>query len=198
MKSLLFSDLHGNINFFNLIKEKSANSDIIICSGDISHMGNDLNLLVSRLNSFKKQVLILHGNHEQKDELRDVCNEYENVTFIHKAVHIQGENLFMGFGGGGFSLTDPEFSLVANRFFKKQDFEKMKRLVLITHAPPFKTKLDLIMGEHRGNKSIRQFIDEVQPHLVVCGHLHEHAGKYEKIGRSLIINPGPEGMIVEI
>ena len=34
--------------------------------------------------------------------------------------------------------------------------------------------------------------------LVVCGHLHENARKQDKIGKTLIINPGAVGAIVEL
>ena len=37
-----------------------------------------------------------------------------------------------------------------------------------------------------------------QPDYVLCGHLHDNAGKKDKIGKSLVINPGWEGMMLEI
>ncbi|MBU0758481.1 MAG: metallophosphoesterase family protein [Nanoarchaeota archaeon] len=198
MKLLLFSDSHGNINFIKNLWYKSKDADLTLCAGDISNFGTDLSMIMSKLNSFKNPVLVVHGNHEEPDELREACKENDNIIFLHKAVHISDDYFFMGYGGGGFNMLDTDFTLVANRFFKRQGIEKMKKTILMTHAPPFKTRLDLVQGEHRGNKSIRNFIDEVSPHLVVCGHLHENAGKEQLLGKTFIVNPGPEGMIVDI
>ena len=54
------------------------------------------------------------------------------------------------------------------------------------------------MDEHCGNKDIRKFIDKIKPDLVISGHLHENAGKEDKIGKSRILNPGPTGMLINL
>ncbi|MEM2929882.1 MAG: hypothetical protein QW797_03360 [Thermoproteota archaeon] len=54
------------------------------------------------------------------------------------------------------------------------------------------------MGEHIGSVEVRRFIEEESPALCLCGHVHERAGLSEKIGRTLVINPGPRGMITEL
>ncbi len=46
-----------------------------------------------------------------------------------------------------------------------------------------------------GSKILRKFIIEKKPKLVVCGHLHI-PGK-ERLGKTLIINPG-EKKIIEL
>jgi len=70
-------------------------------------------------------------------------------------------------------------------------------VILVTHAPPYNTKVDQILEEHAGNKSLRKIIQEIQPALVVCGHLHECVGK-DYIGKTLVINPGYKGRIVSL
>ncbi|MGL4670553.1 MAG: metallophosphoesterase family protein [Methanobacteriaceae archaeon] len=62
--------------------------------------------------------------------------------------------------------------------------------VLITHAPPINTNADKIKnGAHVGSFSIRKIIEEFQPDLAICGHIHE-AKSQDKIGKTLVINPG--------
>ena len=52
---------------------------------------------------------------------------------------------------------------------------------------------------HHGNKSIRKFIDQKKPLLNICGHLHETEGKKQVINKkTLTINPGPDGVILEV
>ena len=72
-------------------------------------------------------------------------------------------------------------------FFKQEDsYEKRSYYFGKTHAPTY-TKVDKIGKNPVGNKSIRNFISEAKPDLVVCGHLHENAGKKDKIGKTRYI-----------
>ena len=96
-------------------------------------------------------------------------------------------------------MIDREFEKTSKTKFNKIiGKNKDKKIILVTHAPPYKTNVDRIAGGHCGNKSIRHFIDKNKIDLVVCGHLHENFGKEDKIKKTRIINPGPFGKIVEI
>ena len=196
MKLLFFSDVHGDKQAIESLKKRSKEADGVICAGDISVMERNLEPILNHLNSFGKKMLLVHGNHEEEENLKDLCRSRENLKFLHKGVFHAGDYVFLGYGGDGFSTNDPEFDRLA-KFFKKEA-EGKKRIILITHGPPHGTVVDKLGDEHRGNKSYRAFIDDVKPHLAVSGHLHETAGKYEKIGRTLILNPGKKGVIVDI
>ncbi|MBU1040730.1 MAG: metallophosphoesterase family protein [Proteobacteria bacterium] len=64
------------------------------------------------------------------------------------------------------------------------------RLVAVIHTPPLNTALDRIAsGVHVGSASVRAFIEEAQPDVVICGHIHEAVAE-ERIGRSHVLNPG--------
>jgi Icc-related predicted phosphoesterase len=74
-----------------------------------------------------------------------------------------------------------------------------EKTILVTHAPPHKTKLDEMReGYHVGNKSIREFIEKAKPSVAVSGHIHETFEKVDKIGETVIVNPGPGGAIIDI
>lgn len=197
MKILFFVDLHGDMEAFSRIKKKSLQADLVVCAGDISRMEENIDNLIAQLNQFGIPILIIHGNHEDEQRLRNLCESNENVVFLHKAVHHIDNYVFLGYGGDGFSITDPEFIRVANAFFKPESLNK-QRIILVTHGPAYNTGIDIINGDPRGNKSYREFVDDIKPHLVISGHLHENAGKHHKIGRTLFINPGMEGAIVNI
>ena len=58
--------------------------------------------------------------------------------------------------------------------------------------------MDKLNGSFVGNKSYTSFIKKHQPDVVLCGHIHENAGKEDKIGKSRILNPGPTGMLINL
>ncbi|MFH2020749.1 MAG: metallophosphoesterase [archaeon] len=196
MKLLFFSDTHGDKEALENIKKKSSEVDGLVCAGDISVMERGMKSILRELNNLGKKTLIIHGNHENEENLRDMCRDFENLKFMHKGVYHTGDYVFMGYGGDGFSTNDPEFDKVA-KFFKSESLGK-KRIIMITHGPPHGTEIDKLHGDYRGSKSYRAFMDDVKPHLFISGHLHENAGKHQKIGRTLLINPGKAGAIVEI
>jgi Icc-related predicted phosphoesterase len=71
------------------------------------------------------------------------------------------------------------------------DVRNCRRTIFCPHAPPSETVCDrLRSGEHVGSRVIRAFVEEAQPDLVLCGHIHEARG-LDAIGRSQIANPGP-------
>jgi len=74
---------------------------------------------------------------------------------------------------------------------------KGKKLVIVTHMPPFKTMLDKLEMGYRGLIPLREFIINKKPALVLSGHLHENAGKVDFIQNTVLINPGG-GKLIEI
>jgi Icc-related predicted phosphoesterase len=63
--------------------------------------------------------------------------------------------------------------------------------IFCPHAPPHGTACDrLRSGVSVGSTSLRTFVEEAQPDLVLCGHIHESRGE-DAIGRSRVVNPGP-------
>ena len=73
-----------------------------------------------------------------------------------------------------------------------------QNLVLVTHGPPYGTKIDVLNQRQVGNLDFRKFIERLKPKVVICGHLHETAGVMDEIGETKIINPGWDGMVVEL
>ena len=73
-----------------------------------------------------------------------------------------------------------------------------KKVILVTHAPPYQTRLDKIGDSFVGNRSIRNFIESNNPMLAISGHFHENSGKDDRIGKTVVINPGPFGKLIRI
>jgi Icc-related predicted phosphoesterase len=198
MKLLAFTDLHGDNKALRQIKDKAKKQkpDLIVCAGDISIFGDKFMHLVSEISQLGILFLIVPGNHESDSLIHRAERMFDNVKDLHRKQIELGGYIFFGFGGGGFSLVDREFEKLSKEL--KFSAKPAKKLILVTHAPPYNTKVDEIHGEHAGNKSIRQFIVSAKPVLAICGHLHENEGKEDKIGITRIINPGYSGKILTI
>lgn len=201
MKILAFTDIHGSLLALRRIEQKvkSQNPDLLVCAGDISIFEHGVVGIMRRLNKLNKKIIMIHGNHEDHSTFRKLSKFFKNIIFIHKNYHIENDILFLGYGGGGFSIVDKEFEKIAKTKFKKIIRNNNdKKIILITHAPPYKTKLDKLVEGHCGNKSIRHFAEKNKIDLLICGHLHENFGKYDKIGKTNAINPGPFGKIINL
>lgn len=208
MKILAFVDIHGSMKALKRVEEKAKDADLLVCAGDMSMFEQGLDVLLGRLNKIGKTVLMINGNHETPEVLEKECERFDKIIFIHKKTYKKGKVMFIGFGGGGFSLTDEEFEKFGDRIIKKikkskkdkkkkSKKEKGLKMVLVTHSPPYGTKLDFLK-EYSGNKSVRSFVERTKPKLVICGHFHEHRGEFDYIGKTEIINPGPYGRIIKI
>ena len=69
------------------------------------------------------------------------------------------------------------------------------RWIFVSHSPPFKSHLDrLITGQPVGSRAIRSFVEDRAPDISLHGHLHDSPEVshhfYERIGRTMAINPG--------
>lgn len=195
MLLLACTDLHHSHAALNQIKKKARRVDAIACAGDISIFENGLTEMLAGFNALNLPVILIPGNHETPDSIAEHSAAHERIFPIHSTALSMDAIVFLGHGGGGFSERSGSFTRVAQQF--AQEIARHDRSVLIVHQPPFGTKLDAVYGNSAGNKDYRLFIEQHKPDLVICGHIHENAGKSDHIGTSLIINPGPEGMIID-
>ncbi len=199
MKALVFTDTHHHMPSIKKLaaKVKKHKPDILLCCGDFTIFMNGHDKFLEWLNKFNIPSYIVHGNHEDEDVIEDACEELKNVHFIHNKIIEHDNLLVMGYGGDGFSIEDPNFKPVANKFSKVLKKHEDKVKIILLHQPPHKSGIDLIYGDHAGNKTTKRFIEKNKLHYVFAGHLHENAGLDFNIKGVKYINPGPEGMIFE-
>lgn len=197
MKILVFVDTHGNKSAVERLIKKADGVDLVICGGDLSNWGMNLEKLLMEFKKLNKMLLIIHGNHEGIDSLIKASKKFDFVRVIHKKLFKLGNYAFFGYGGGGFSLEDKYLDELIPKI--KKDLKKNEKFIFITHAPPADTKLDYLdWTGHVGCNSRRRFIEILKPEICICGHLHENFKKRDKINNTLIINPGDDGVILRI
>ena len=194
MKILAVTDLHGNFQpIINYLKKNQV--DLIVLAGDITNFGpSELGEeILNEISSFDIPVLAIPGNCDPE--------QIHGKLDSSKAVNIHGRSVVvknMGICGFGGSNPTPfntplEFEEIEIYDEAKKAIENIKNheiTLIVTHAPPYGTKADILpSGEHAGSKSIRRLIEEYQPSLNICGHIHESRGT-DKIGDTLVVNPG--------
>lgn len=192
MRIIAITDIHGNENKVKWLIEKIKDEkfDVLLIAGDITHFKGrkSAEKILSHFLELDRPIYAVMGNCDGKDVL-DLLEELE-ISLHNKRIEINGIGI-VGFGGSNITpfstiweFHDDEIWESLNKNYREGD-------ILLMHVPPYKTKVDrTFTGLHVGSKALRKFIEEKQPPLVICGHIHEARG-IDEIGKTLIVNPGP-------
>jgi len=193
MRIIAFGDIHmeyaGIENITGLSK-----ADLVIVTGDFTNFGGkeDASTVLDAIQRINPKIYAVLGNMDQAS-VGDYLDEL--------GINIHGKGIVLGdlgiFGVGGSNSTpfntptefsEEELGDIVNKAYQYVIRAPIK--VLISHAPPFNTATDRIgSGIHAGSTAIRKFIEEKQPDFCFTGHIHESRGE-DRIGRTVILNPG--------
>ena len=221
---LYVTDVHGDENVYETLLDKAIKNKVkaIIIGGDVTPLvalfavnsiqiqRNFLEMyLIPLLENFKTiskiDIYIMLGNDDFSVNT-DVLQKAEKngiLKLIHEKVSKIGEWPIIG-----YSCINPSDFLIfpINDWVKKEeeigkDLEKLsnsidkKKAILVTHAPPVNTHLDVLYdGNHVGSKAVRNFIEKEKPYIVLAGHIHESptmtGSIKDEIGKTVCIQPG--------
>lgn len=199
MRLLLFSDLHCDEQAARLLVEKSAGVDLVIGAGDFANGRHGIETCLNVLRAITAPAVLVAGNAESDQELRIAAKVWKSATVLHGELHqVAGATLF---GLGGATPVTP-FGDWSFDITEEDARDLLKPLpegaILVTHSPP-KGTLDLdSRGRSLGSTAIRAAVLAKAPKLVVCGHIHASSGKQEKLGSSLVVNAGPNGIVLDL
>lgn len=194
MKLVALTDIHGRSDYPEETATQIQQADLVLLAGDITNFGDydDASKVIDQLARWNSNIYAVPGNCDRSGVDDMLISRNMN---LHAAAQRFKDVAFLGIGGCNKTpfRTPREYSERELRNFAKE-FTKSRDVryhVMVSHAPPHKTKLDKVFfGFHVGSKAIRQFIESFQPDVVVCGHIHEARG-FDYIGKTLVINPGP-------
>ena len=196
MKAYCFSDYHDEEELLPKMRRLAAAADIVISAGDHTIFEHKQASILKEFASWKKPVYLIHGNHESLESLKEACKRHKDLHVIHgEEVVIRGARL-LGWGGGGFTSHDRELEKRKDEW-KRSEHARLPT-IMVTHAPPYKTTLDLIDDRHVGNRSIRKAIKELRPAYAVSGHIHESEGARDELGMTRCYNLGPLGKTITL
>ena len=201
MKVLVFGDTHGLADFSHL-HELAQQADLIVHVGDLTNASIEIAEAVAGLKQLQERfgvpLVITHGNHETRSLVEHI-GEDSSLVYLHQRVWVyQDELVFFGFGGGGFARNEPEVEEFFHQAYDDHHATGSTHIWLF-HGPPH----DLAVDEHpfmgaTGSLSKRELIDTYNPHFVFCGHIHESWGVIHEHKNTVLVNPGPNGVLLDI
>ncbi|MFP4523130.1 MAG: metallophosphoesterase family protein [Candidatus Nanoarchaeia archaeon] len=196
MKLFAFGDTHGDFFVLEYNKELAKKADLVACIGDVSVFSEHLEEIIPHLATMHEDILLIHGNHEDADDVNALSAPHKSIHFCHKKISKREGYTFVCYGGDGFSQIDEEFETFIESI---KDELTPKKTIFILHGPPHNTKIDVPFEDHHsGSLSYRKIIEDVQPLLVLSGHIHEGEHLIDSIGKTLILNPGPDGELIDL
>jgi Icc-related predicted phosphoesterase len=198
MKLLAFSDLHRDLDQAARLVEMSADADIVIGAGDFASMHEGLGEIIAALAPIGTPTILVPGNNETVDALRDAATGWPAATVLHgEGMTIDGVRFF-GLGAGipttpwdwSFDLSDEEATAMIA--------PAAEGCVLVLHSPPYGHCDGGDPDTHFGSPALLAAVEAKAPRLVVFGHIHEAWGCESTVGATPLRNLGPSGTWVEV
>jgi len=200
MKILAASDIHKDISLAKRLADRAVKEDVdaILLAGDFSNHLGDMEGVLGAIAQSGKKVFLVPGNHDNPTEI-DVLTEIYNMVNVH-GYAVEHEHLGI-FGHsavncGMFSMPEHEVLDVLRKSFKYVKHKEKK--IMMTHIHPSGSTIEKFSNFVVGSGAVRKAIEELQPDIAICGHVHEAEGIEEKIGKTRVINVCRRGKIIEI
>jgi Icc-related predicted phosphoesterase len=192
------ADLHDRRQM--LEKLEGFDADVIVFCGDLHNAGSreTASPTALALAGLGLPVLIVPGNMDHRDFVSSLW-EQAGLQMLHQSSTRLGEIGFIGMGG--MIARDPRRLGDPTRYYHRdeevyetlaglyQNLSGLKTRIVAVHQPPRGAQDTLYNGESSGSVSLRRFVEEYQPSLLLCGHIHEGRGECF-IGCTRIINVG--------
>jgi Icc-related predicted phosphoesterase len=201
MKILAAGDIHGDMDQVKKLamQAKAEDVDLVVLSGDLTMGEMHTQGLIGPFKAVGKKVVLIPGNHETV-ATADFLAELYGVKNLH------GYSIYMGdvgiFGAGSaniglFQLPENEITALLKKGFDR--IKDVKTKIMVTHVHPDKTLMSKFSENlFPGSVAARRFIEQYQPDIAICSHVHEAEGIEENIGKTRVINVGKAGKVIEV
>ena len=198
LRILGLADLHDRSEMLDPLQDIEA--DLVVFCGDLHNASGpeQARPAAEALAKIGPPVLIVPGNMDYRDVVPDLWRE-AGLTMLHGTSFMFKGYGFLGLGG--MVMRDPKRLGNPGRYYHREEdvydllsrahreVSGTERAIVMTHQPPRATRDTIHTGERTGSIGLRRFVEEHQPQLLLCGHIHEDRGE-ALIGRTRIINVG--------
>ena len=205
MKGLCISDIHGNIENLKKLEDVFKSVDAVLFAGDFAECfkTETSKPVLDELIKMHDEIYAVLGNCDEPEFIEEL--EDAGINAERTLSYTQGFAIIGSGGGSKFTgktpnereLTDlmDDFKILdsAKDASENEDGKSWPNLIIISHNPPKGEKVDSFApGMHAGSELLTSFVLEKKPLALVTGHIHEGTA-IEKIGNTLVINPGSLG-----
>jgi uncharacterized protein len=199
VKILAVTDVHGA--YAGVGKMIAAERpDVLIIGGDLTTNGTSGEVRAA-VGGFSGQVANLFCVAGNMDSPTHDSVYVELDISLNATARVVGDVGMFGVSGAQLSPLRTPYEITEEELYSRslrgRELLKGKELrttIYVPHAPPVNTSLDRISsGRHVGSTAVRKFVEEFQPTLVLCGHIHEARGE-DRIGGSRVVNCGPASL----
>ncbi len=188
-------DVHDRFEAVGDAVARTGPVDVLVVGGDITTFGtpDDAERAVAGWRPLAPRLLAVAGNCDSPEI--DARLVELGISLDGRGVEIDGVGFF-GASAAPHSplhtpheVPDEELGHRAETGLAEIDGVPVR--IFCPHAPPYATACDrLRSGQHVGSQALRAFVDQEQPDLLLCGHIHEARG-IDDVGRTRVVNPGP-------
>jgi uncharacterized protein len=193
VKLVAFADVHDRFDIVTQALQQLQEVDVIIIAGDITTNGTpaDAQLAIHAWKPFAPTLLAVSGNMDSP--AIDQTLEQLGVSINARCQHVHDVGFFGCSAapvsiGTPYEIPESEIAQRLERGFSQSMTARHR--VLVPHAPPHNAVDRTHSGVAAGSRAVRDFIERVEPALILCGHIHEARGQ-TRIGRTLVVNCGP-------
>lgn len=187
---LAFSDLHLSRSRAEALVAASAEADLVIGAGDFCNMREGLVGAMSLIGGMKRPFVMVPGNAESAEELREAA--HQGMTVLHgDGAEVAGLTLF----GLGYGIPVTPFGAWSCDMSEAEAARMLAACeaadILVTHSPPKGVADVTSSGQSVGSTAIRDAVLRIGPKLVLCGHIHDSWGRSGALGDAHVHNLGP-------
>ena len=199
MKLLLISDLHGNVDNLQKLEGEIKSADAVLFAGDFSKFKKPETAApcAEKMRELCPNLFCVLGNCDEPDFLQKI--ESLDMSVEKSLAYFEGLAIAGSGGGSKFTGETPnerdeedlqsDFDVIKNSGLREEG--QWSNLIIVSHNPPKAQTVDSpAAGVHAGSQIFADFIEQTKPLAVLCGHIHEGRG-VEKIGETVVVNPGP-------
>ncbi len=219
MRILLVSDLHYRLQQLDWVTSVAADYDLVIVAGDLLDIASivdpdaQIAVVLEYLGRIaaRTTVVACSGNHDL-----NASNEHgeRSAQWLEPArdagVYVDGTRV----ESDGVMVTvcpwwdGPQTrAVVAQQLADDAALVAGRRWIWVYHAPPTASPTSWTGKRHYGDEDLSGWIEEYQPDVVLCGHVHQSpfvaGGAWlDRIGSTVVMNagqqPGPEPTHIEL
>lgn len=200
MRIMGTGDLHGDRSLAEKLAEKAEQEhvDIVVIAGDFTFFDQEPKGVLGAFAKRKQKVLLIPGNHDSH-ATTDVLTQTYPVRNLHGYSARYGDIGFFGCGKANLGpehLTEREITDTLKK--AHQHIAYLKKRIMVTHVHPAGILAERMSLFIPASSGVRKAIEDLQPDIALCSHVHEAEGLEDNIGKTRVLNVGARGQIFDL